>query len=56
MIKDLQRPYMSEYQALQIDRGDRDVLAYFVAELLAENRMMGNVEEDVKRRASAILH
>lgn len=54
-FKDLQRPPMSEYQALQIDRGDRDVLAYFVAELLAENRMMGNVEEEVKRRASAIL-
>jgi VWFA-related protein len=56
MVKDLQRPHMSEYQALQIDRGDRDVMAYFVAELLAENRMMGNVEEEVKRRASAILH
>jgi len=55
MVKDLQRPHMSEYQALQIDRGDRDVLAYFVAELLAENRMMGNVEEEVKRRASAVL-
>ena len=55
-VKDLQRPRMSEYQALQIDRGDRDVLAYFVAEMLAENRMMGNVEEEVHRRASAILH
>lgn len=55
-VKDLQRPHMSEYQALQIDRGDRDTLAYFVSEILAENRMAGNVEDEVRRRASEILH
>ncbi len=55
MAKDLQRPRMSEYQALQIDRGDRDTLAYFADAIRAENRLAANVEEEVRRRASAIL-
>lgn len=55
--RDGQRPPMSEYQALQIDRGDRDTLGYFVDALLAENRMMNrtSAEDEVRRRASMIL-
>src|SRR5439155_2109265 len=34
--KDLLRPPMSEYQALQIDRGDRDTMGFFVDSLIAE--------------------
>lgn len=52
-----QGPPMSEYQALQIDRGDRDTLGYFVDALLADNRMMNrtSAEDEVRRRASMIL-
>ncbi|MDX6385337.1 MAG: hypothetical protein QOK48_2910 [Blastocatellia bacterium] len=55
--RDPLRPPMSVYQALQIDRGDRDTLGYFVDQLIAENRMMGraSAEDEVRRRASMIL-
>lgn len=55
--RDPLRPPMSEYQALQIDRGERDTLGYFVDELIAENRMMGraSAEDEVHRRASMML-
>jgi len=35
--RDADRPPMSEYQAVQIDRMDRDVLAFFVAETIRLN-------------------
>jgi VWFA-related protein len=54
--KDLLRPPMSEYQALQIDRGDRDTMGFFVDALIAETRMTRSTAEDeVRRRASLIL-
>lgn len=56
--KDSLRPPMSEYQALQIDRGERDTLGYFVDELLRENPKLGRpiAEDEVRGRASAILN
>jgi VWFA-related protein len=55
--KDLQRPPMSEYQALQIDRGDRDTLGFFADQLIFENRMLGrtSAEDEVRRRAAMML-
>ena len=55
--RDLQRPPMSEYQALQIDRGDRDTLGFFVDQLILENRILSrtSAEDEVRRRASLIL-
>lgn len=55
--RDLQRPPMGEYQALQVDRGDRDLLGFFADQLIAENRMMSrtSAEDEVRRRASMIL-
>jgi VWFA-related protein len=36
-VRDLDRPPMSEYQALQIDRYDRDLLDYFIEETIKNN-------------------
>ncbi len=55
--RDYQSPPMSEFQALRIDLGDRDVLDVFIEQALRENPLLGRarVEEDVRGRASAIL-
>lgn len=55
--RDFQRPPMSEYQALQISRGDPDTTGYFVDEILKDNRMFSrsSAEDEVARRASMIL-
>ena len=55
--RDPLRPPMSEYQALQIDRGDRDTLGFFVDQLISENRMLSrsSAEDEVRRRSSLIL-
>ncbi|HEY5839696.1 MAG TPA: VWA domain-containing protein, partial [Pyrinomonadaceae bacterium] len=55
--RDYQSPPMSEFQALRIDQGDRDVLDVFIDEALRENPLLGRarIEEDVRGRASAIL-
>jgi len=54
--KELMRPPMSEYQALQISRGDRDTMGFFVDALVAETRMSRpSAEDEVNRRASLIL-
>lgn len=57
IARDFQRPPMSEYQALQINRGDPDTTGYFVDEVLKENRMLtrASAEDEVARRASMIL-
>lgn len=53
---DLQRPPINEYQALQIDRNDPDVVGYFVDALIAEEGIPRNLAEQVIRgRASQIL-
>jgi VWFA-related protein len=36
MVRDFERPPMSEYQALAIERNNRDVLNYFVEELMKD--------------------
>jgi VWFA-related protein len=57
IARDSQRPPMSEYQALQINRGDPDTTGYFVDEVLKDNRMVSrsSAEDEVGRRASMIL-
>ena len=57
IVKDAQRPPMSEYQALQISRGDPDTTGYFVDEVLRDNRMLSraSAEDEVARRATMIL-
>jgi VWFA-related protein len=54
---DMQRPTMTEYQALQIDRQDRDVIDFFVDALLSEDpglnrNLAGGL---VRSRANQIL-
>ena len=36
-VKDMERPPMSEFQAVQIDRNNRDVFDFFVSETMREN-------------------
>jgi VWFA-related protein len=56
LLHDLERPPMSEYQALQIDRGDIDTFSYFVDEYVKNNMVPRSVaEEDVRLRARQIL-
>ena len=56
IVKDMQHPPMSEYQALQIDRGDRDTLGFFVDAAMAESRMTRpSAEDEVHRRALMLL-
>lgn len=35
--RDMERPPMNEYQAMQIERGERDVLEFFISETLRQN-------------------
>jgi len=54
---DITYPPKSEYQALRIDIGDRDVLGVFVDAMLRENSMLtrGQVEDEVRNRATSML-
>jgi len=54
--RDLDHPPMSEFEALQVSRGDRDALEYFIGYLM-RNRMMTrpSAEAEVNRRAALIL-
>lgn len=56
-IHDLEYPPMTEYQALQIDRGEFDSLDYFVDQYLKNNPMMSrnSAEQAVRTRATQIL-
>ena len=55
--RDIQNPPMSEYQALRIDVGDRDVRDVFVEQVMREIPLIsrGQAELDVQARASTIL-
>ena len=55
--KDMDRPPMSEYHALQIDRMDRDVLEFFVTETIRQNPGMNRetAAHIVRGRASTII-
>src|SRR5712692_8662021 len=56
-VHDAERPAMSEYQAMLVDQNDRDVLDFFIDELLKEfpgiPRQIGG--DMVRTRASAML-
>ncbi|HXD34653.1 MAG TPA: VWA domain-containing protein [Pyrinomonadaceae bacterium] len=53
---DIQRPPMSEYQALLVDRQEKDVSDYFVDAVIAETQVpRAAAEEMVKSRARQIL-
>jgi len=55
--RDIQNPPMSEYQALRIDMGDRDVFDVFVEQVMRENAMISRsqAEQDVRERATLML-
>ena len=52
-VRDLDRPPMSEYQALLLDSNDRDIIAYFVEALRQENPLLSRdtAEQMVRSRA-----
>jgi len=56
-VQDMQRPTMSEYQALRIDSFDRDVIDFYVDALLRESPLLGRqtAENMVQSRANQIL-
>jgi len=56
--RDFERPPMSEYQALLIDRSDREVLGFFVDAFLRDNPGVSRqtAEDTVRGRASNMLH
>ena len=55
-VRDLERPPMTEYEALLIDRLDRDTLDFFVTETLRQNPGMSrdNAAHIVRGRAQAM--
>lgn len=56
-VRDLDRPPMSEYEALLIDRGDRQVVEFFITETMRQNPGVSrNVAEQIVRgRAQTML-
>jgi VWFA-related protein len=48
-------PYISEYQAELIERGDRDALAVAVEQILYERGINANAEVEAKQKARAIF-
>ncbi len=58
LVRSLDSPPMSEYQALLIDRNDQDVLDFFVDQLMRQMPGLSRaaVEESVRSRASQMLH
>lgn len=56
-VRDIDRPPMSEYQALQIDRYDNEVTGYFIAQTMAQNPMMTReaAEAEVRGRSRTLL-
>jgi VWFA-related protein len=57
-VRDVERPPMTEYQALLIDQRNRDVIDYFVQEILRNYPGISRevAESMVRGRASAILN
>ncbi len=58
LVRTMDRPPMSEYQALRIDQNDNDVFDFFVDQVLRDNPGLSRqtAEEMVHSRASDILH
>jgi len=56
-VKDFERPPMTEYQALLIDREDGDVREYFIDAVMTQHPMISRAtaEEMVRSRASTML-
>jgi VWFA-related protein len=56
-VRDLDRPPMTEYQALLIDKYDRDVTAFFVQETMRNNPGISGAQAEnlVKGRSRALL-
>jgi VWFA-related protein len=56
-VRDMERPPMTEYQALLIDRYDRDVTDYFIDEYIRmyPGTRRETVENQIRSRAQAIL-
>jgi VWFA-related protein len=56
-VRDIERPAMTEYHALLIDRYDRDVTDYFIQEVMRNNPGMtrDQAESQVRTRANIIL-
>lgn len=56
-VRDMERPPMTEYQALAVENGDQDALGYFIDQMIRDNPMMnrGMAENMVRGRARAIL-
>lgn len=57
LVQDLQRPTMTEFQALKIDNYDRGVISFYVDALIRENPMLSpqTAESMVQARANQIL-
>ena len=55
--RDLQNPPMSEYQALRINMGERDVFDVFVEQVMRENPLISRsqAEQEVGERATLML-
>ncbi len=56
-VRDVERPSMSEYQALAIERRDNDALAYFIEQLLRDNPFLSreSAESMLNSRARNLL-
>jgi VWFA-related protein len=56
-VRDMDRPPMSEYQALQIERYDRDTSDFFIEQVMAQNFGMKRdvAEAEVRSRARILL-
>ncbi len=54
-VRDTDRPPMSEYQALLVDRNDRDVLAYFIDSLVRDGVPPDVADKMVHARASQLI-
>lgn len=53
--RDIEQPIMTQGQALLIDQGDKDVLAYFVAQTIKMTHAPAAAAATVKRRARILL-
>ena len=55
-VRDMDRPPMTEYQALLIDRNDRDVFEFFVNETIRANPgISATLQHMVRGRAQTIV-
>lgn len=52
-VRDIDRPPMTEYQALQIERYDHDVAEYFIEQTIAQNTGMTRESADAEVRGRA---